>query len=87
MSYLQESSPRAFGLLQRDRDFSHYQDTEARYDLRPSLVIETLGDWGNGTIELVEIPTDSEVNDNIVAFWVPETKAVAGQPMEFSYRM
>ncbi|NDW05814.1 glucan biosynthesis protein D [Jiella sp. 40Bstr34] len=87
LSYIQESSPKAFGLLQRDRNFLNYQDTEARYDLRPSLLIETIGDWGNGTVELVEIPTDSEVNDNIVAFWVPETKAAAGQPMEFSYRM
>ncbi|WP_245514988.1 glucan biosynthesis protein [Jiella endophytica] len=87
LSYFQESNPRGFGLLQRDRDFSHYQDTEARYDLRPSLMIETMGDWGNGTIELVEIPTDSEANDNIVAFWVPEEKATAGKAMEFRYRM
>ena len=87
LSYFQESSPRAFGLLQRDRDFSHYQDTEARYDLRPSLMIEMLSDWGNGVIELVEIPTDSEANDNIVAFWVPETKATAGSVMEFRYLM
>nr|WP_245396521.1 glucan biosynthesis protein G [Jiella sonneratiae] len=87
LSYLQESSPRAFGLLQRDRDFSHYEDAEARYDVRPSLLIETIGNWGNGTIELVEIPTDSEVNDNIVAFWVPEAKVTAGTPLEFRYNM
>lgn len=87
MSYFQETSPRGFGLLQRDRDFSHYEDIEARYELRPSLMIEPLGDWGKGTVELVEIPTDSEANDNIVAFWVPEAKAEAGGAMEFSYRM
>ncbi|WP_102961070.1 glucan biosynthesis protein [Mangrovicella endophytica] len=87
MSYFQESSPSAFGLLQRDRTFSHYEDVEARYDLRPSLMIEPLGDWGRGSIELVEIPTPSEVNDNIVAFWVPDEKPDAGSAYEFRYRM
>ncbi|MCD2470413.1 glucan biosynthesis protein G [Jiella sp. MQZ9-1] len=87
LSYFQETSPKAFGLLQRDRDFTHYQDTEARYDLRPSLMIEPQGDWGNGTIELVEIPTDSEANDNIAAFWVPADKPKAGGKLEYRYRM
>ncbi|KQT64103.1 MULTISPECIES: glucan biosynthesis protein [unclassified Aureimonas] len=87
LSYFQEQSPVAFGLVQRDRDFSHYQDVEARYDLRPSLLIEPLGDWGQGMVELVEIPTDSEANDNIVAFWVPERRPEAGSQYEFRYRM
>ena len=87
LSYFQETNPRAFGLLQRDRDFSHYEDTEAHYELRPSLLIEPVGDWGTGTIELVEIPTDSEANDNIVAFWVPEDKPKAGAGVEYRYRM
>ena len=87
LSYFLETSPQAFGLLQRDRDFSHYQDTEARYELRPSLLIEPDGDWGAGTVELVEIPTDSEANDNIVAFWVPEDKPKAGAGVEYRYKM
>jgi glucans biosynthesis protein len=87
LSYFQETSPTAFGLLQRDRDFSHYEDVESRFELRPSLMIEPLGDWGNGMIELVEIPTRSETNDNIVAFWVPEMKPEAGSQYEFRYRM
>lgn len=87
LSYFQETSPRAFGLLQRDRDFSHYEDTEARYELRPSLLIEPEGEWGAGTVELVEIPTDSEANDNIVAFWVPEDKPKAGGAVEYRYKM
>ncbi len=87
LSYFAETSPRAFGLHQRDRDFSHYQDVEAHYELRPSLTIEPLGDWGRGIVQLVEIPTDSEVNDNIVAFWVPEAQPEAGSQFEFRYRM
>ncbi|RIX99263.1 glucan biosynthesis protein G [Aureimonas flava] len=87
LSYFGETSPKLFGLLQRDRDFSHYEDVEAHYELRPSLLIEPMGDWGRGIIQLVEIPTDSEINDNIVAFWVPEEKPAAGSQFEFRYRM
>lgn len=87
LSYFQETTPQAFGFLQRDRDFSHYEDLEARYEIRPSLMIEPLGDWGRGMVELVEIPTRSEANDNIVAFWVPEKRPEAGSHYEFRYRM
>ncbi|WP_235919374.1 glucan biosynthesis protein [Aureimonas psammosilenae] len=87
LSYFREASPVAFGLLQRDRVFSHYEDTESRYEIRPSLLIEPIGDWGQGMIELVEIPTKAEINDNIVAFWVPEKRPEAGSQYEFRYRM
>lgn len=87
LSYFQEASPKSFGLLQRDRDFDHYQDVGARYEARPSLTIEPMGDWGRGVVQLVEIPTDSEANDNIVAFWVPEERPEAGSAYEFRYRM
>lgn len=87
LSYFSQASPRAFGLLQRDRDFSHYEDVESNYQLRPSLIIEPMGDWGRGIIQLVEIPTNSEANDNIVAFWVPEEQTDAGKQFEFRYRM
>ncbi|WP_246333169.1 glucan biosynthesis protein [Aureimonas mangrovi] len=87
LSYFGEASPRLFGLLQRDREFASYQDVEARYDVRPSLTIEPLGDWGRGVVQLVEIPTNSEANDNIVAFWVPEERPAAGSAYEFRYRM
>ena len=55
--------------------------------MRPSLLIEPVGEWGGGTIELVEIPTDSEANDNIVAFWVPENRPGAGGNVEYRYKM
>lgn len=86
-SYFVEENPRAFGLLQRDRDFNAYQDAHAQYEKRPSLVIEPAGDWGKGAVRLVEIPTELEANDNIVAFWVPEAKVQAGEAREFSYKM
>ena len=76
-----------FGLLQRDRHFDHYQDLVARYELRPSLWVEPRTDWGAGKIELVEIPSPVEYNDNMVAYWVPSTKAAKGQEFHWTYRL
>ena len=87
VSSLVDENPRGFGLLQRDRDFNHYLDMEADYELRPSLWVMPQGEWGKGRVELVEIPTDSEVNDNIVAYWVPEQVFKAGETRRFSYRL
>lgn len=86
-SYFSEIAPRRFGLHQRDRDFESYQDTGAHYERRPSLDVEPLGDWGKGNVRLVEIPSDLEANDNIVAYWVPEAPAKAGDAREFAYRL
>ncbi|WP_411826008.1 glucan biosynthesis protein [Luteolibacter sp. AS25] len=75
-----------FGLLQRDRRFDSYEDSEADYHIRPSLWIEPTSDWGSGNVMLMEIPTNNEVADNTVAMWVPDRKVVKGEPLEFSYR-
>ncbi|OQX13509.1 MAG: hypothetical protein BWK73_12060 [Thiothrix lacustris] len=58
-----------FGLLQRDRDFDHYQDLEAWYHARPSVWIEPLEDWGKGSVQLLRLHTESDIVDNIVAYW------------------
>jgi len=80
-----EEHPHGFGLIQRDREFSHYQDSDADFQRRPSYWIEPLGDWGKGGVELVEIPTDEAIHDNIVAYWVPTTPVQAGKPVRFNY--
>ncbi|MFC6339141.1 glucan biosynthesis protein G [Pseudomonas sp. CCM 7891] len=80
-------NPRGFGLLQRGRDFSHYEDLDDNYDKRPSTWIEPEGDWGKGSVDLVEIPTADETNDNIVAFWSPEKLPEPGKPLDVSYRL
>lgn len=85
-SAFSDENPKGFGLLQRDRNFDHYLDG-VYYDRRPSLWIEPEGGWGKGTIQLVEIPTDDEIHDNIVAMWVPTEPAKAGQSFEFRYKM
>ncbi len=78
---------RGFGLFQRDRDFSHYQDLEANYHQRPSAWVEPEGDWGKGAVHLVQNPTDKEFEDNIVAFWQPADGAKKGQRLEFAYTL
>jgi glucans biosynthesis protein len=81
----QATNPRGFGLMQRDRDFAHYEDLETRAELRPSAWVEPRGDWGDGTVQLVEIPTSSELNDNIVSFWTPREQPKPGEPLSLSY--
>jgi glucans biosynthesis protein len=83
----QDENPRGFGLLQRDRQFDHYQDDGAYYDRRPSLWVEPRAGWGKGSVQLVELPTEDETFDNIVAFWNPQEKTQAGQELLFSYRL
>jgi glucans biosynthesis protein len=83
----QLDGPRGFGLLQRDRTFGAYEDLEARYELRPSAWITPVGTWGKGQVKLVQIPTASEYNDNIVAYWLPGTLPPSGQPIEIAYRI
>lgn len=82
-----DHNPRGFGLLQRDRNFDHYQDDGAYYDRRPGLWVEPTGGWGKGSIQLVEIPTVDETFDNIVAFWNPADTPQPGQELLFSYRL
>ncbi|MCE2027296.1 glucan biosynthesis protein [Sessilibacter corallicola] len=78
---------KGFGLAQRDRAFDNYSDLEAKYETRPSLWIKPMSDWGEGRVELVEIPTNSETNDNIVAYWVPSKPVLAGDELSFDYRI
>jgi glucans biosynthesis protein len=75
-----------FGLLQRDRRFSAYEDAEADYHLRPSLWIEPTSDWGPGRVVLMEIPASNELHDNIVALWEPAETPKPGDRIEFTYR-
>ena len=82
-----DQNPRGFGLLQRDRNFEHYQDDGVFYEKRPSLWVQPKAGWGAGSVQLVEIPTVDETFDNIVAFWNPAEKPQAGQELLFSYRL
>ncbi|WP_255305756.1 glucan biosynthesis protein G [Gilliamella sp. Fer4-1] len=80
-------NPKAFGLIQRDKGFDDYQDLDDHYEQRPSVWVEILNNWQKGRVELVEIPTADETNDNIVAFWVPEKQYQAGDVLDTKYRL
>jgi glucans biosynthesis protein len=78
---------RGFGLLQRDRNYDHYADIFNPYQEVPSIWIKPKGDWGDGEVHLVELPTHYEGLDNIVAFWNPKTKPAPLEPLRFGYQV
>lgn len=84
-SAFSDENPRGFGLMQRDREVGHYLDG-VFYEKRPSLWVEPVGEWGKGSVQLVEIPTDDEIHDNIVAMWVPERQPKPGEALDLRYK-
>src|SRR5690606_6908352 len=86
-TYLHDANLHAYGLYQRDRDFETYQDAGAHYERRPSVRIEPVGDWGEGSVRLIEIPSKTEADDNRVAFWIPAAPVTAGSAHEYDYRL
>ncbi|AHJ67681.1 Periplasmic glucans biosynthesis protein mdoG precursor [Granulibacter bethesdensis] len=87
LSSFADHSPRGFGLMQRQRGFDAYEDIGARYDLRPSAWVEPDEDWGEGAVHLAELPTGTEFQDNIVAFWRPTAPLKGGQQYRYAYRL
>ncbi|MGV2981953.1 glucan biosynthesis protein [Camelimonas sp. ID_303_24] len=85
-SAFSDDNPRGFGLMQRDRNVDHYLDG-VRYERRPSAWVEPVGGWGKGAVELVELSTDDEIHDNIVAMWVPAGQTAPGQTHDIRYRL
>ena len=86
ISSFADEHPRGFGLLQRDREFDHYLDGVG-YEKRPSAWVEPLGDWGKGAVQLVEMPTDDEIMDNVIAYWIPEKPTQTGDRIDLHYRL
>lgn len=86
VSSFQDSNPRGFGLIQRERDPNAFVDDDQRFELRPSVWMEPLGDWGPGSVQLIEIPSESELNDNIISYWRPRQPIAAGSETTIAYR-
>lgn len=87
LSFFGVDKLKGFGLMQRDRRFESYQDLEAEYHKRPSVWVEAKGDWGDGFLKLVELPTRNEFEDNVVAFWEPSVLPEAGDVLEYEYKI
>jgi glucans biosynthesis protein len=86
-SSFMDKSPKGFGLLQRERRFGQYEDDGVFYNQRPTVWVEPLGEWGAGAVQLVEIPTNDEIHDNIVAYWEPAEKFRPGQHRTLRYKL
>ena len=87
ISIFSDRNPRGYGLMQRQRDFSAYQDLESNFERRPSLWAEPIGDWGEGSVRLIEIPTKEEIHDNIASFWHPKNPLQAKGEHTYTYRL
>ena len=86
ISWFVDENPKGFGLIQRQRRAEQFLDDDQHWEQRPSLWIEPIGNWGAGAVQLIEIPSESENNDNIVAFWRPKVPLAAGDTHSFAYR-
>lgn len=87
ISVFADRNPRGFGLLQRQRGFAAYNDLVRRYDRMPSVWVEPIGDWDEGQFQLIEIPSDADINENIVAYWRPKAPLMPGERFSRAYRL
>ena len=86
ISAFSDVNPRGFGMLQRSRSFDAFLDDETHWELKPTLWIEPIGDWGEGDLRLLEIPAASENNSNIVAQWRPKAGMAIAKSLSIAYR-
>jgi glucans biosynthesis protein len=87
VSAFQAPGLKGFGLLQRHRSARDYSDAESEFERRPSAWVEPVEGFGDGTVYLVEIPSQQETDDNVVAFFTPRDGLNPGTPLRFSYRL
>lgn len=81
------ASLEGFGLMQRQRSFDRYRDTNARYHERPSVWIQPGEHWPDGALELIELPGAHEGIDNIGAYWVSKRHPTKDEPLLLSYQV
>ncbi len=86
ISAFSDLNPRGFGVLQRTRSFDAFYDDDTHWELKPSLWIEPIGDWGEGGLHLLEIPAASETNENVIAQWRPKAGMAAATSQSIAYR-
>ena len=80
-------SLKGFGLQERDRNFTHFEDLEAKYHDRTAVWVEPVEGFGRGKLHLIEIPTGEETWDNVVTMWEPDHQPTATEPLRFAYKL
>jgi glucans biosynthesis protein len=86
-SVFNDNGLKGFGLLQRERRADRYQEFDAHYETRPSVWVEPRDAWGEGSVDLIELPTKTEYFDNIVALWRPKEPLQPGAGYPYRYRL
>ena len=76
-----------FGLFQRNRNYEDYQTPFSPMHLMPNLWIAPSGNWGEGKVELVQVPANNIDSLNIYAFWTPKDKLTPEKSYTFEYTM
>jgi periplasmic glucans biosynthesis protein len=74
VSSFADPNARGFGLMQRQKEFSAYQDLESNFERRPSLWAEPIGDWGEGAVKL---PAKGEHTYTYRMHWGPDAPKAA----------
>ena len=87
ISSFEDENVQGFGLFQRDRDATHYMDFEAFYEDRPTIWVQPLKPFGPGIVQLIEIPSDKEIHDNVVAMFLPKKPLEPGRGYEYEYQL
>jgi periplasmic glucans biosynthesis protein len=77
----------SYAFLQRDRDSTHYLDRESEYQRRPSLQVIPQNGFDSGYVRLLELPSNDEYANNIVASWEVQNLPEPGERLEFAYRL
>jgi len=79
------AGPKGYGLMQRDRDFSHYQDLNSLFHQMPSVWVQPVKGFNQGAVSLIQQPTHNDQSDNVMAYWSPKTSPRPLEPVEIEY--
>lgn len=77
----------SYGLLQRDREFGHYQDLDTAFEAQPGVWLEPQEGFGAGRLELLELPVRDGLNQNVLAYFVPANEVHRGDHLSLRYRL
>ena len=81
-------NPHGFGLLQRDRNFDHYQDDGVWYDRRPSVWVEPLSGFGQGQLSIFSrFRSRTRASTTSSRSGIPATPVANGNEYLFAYRL
>ena len=82
-----DENPKGFGLVQRDRNFQHYQDLDINYNVRPSVWVTPHGNWAKGVVQITQLPTNNKDTDNVIVFWRPDQSPKPGDRLDLDYTL